>query len=107
MSGTASACSGNGHFGNGKHLLEAPEILWTWLETSPGVTIGSIRPVWIIEQLMRQKASERPVKVPRDRRKREGLLTNMMCKIVKEWIQSQESNMLSPYCRKETAADTR
>ena len=59
-------------------ILEAPEILWTWLETSPGVTTGSIRPVWIMVQLMRQNASERPVKEPKEMKKSDVLVTNMM-----------------------------
>ena len=64
-------------------LLEAPEILCTWLETSPGVMTGSIRPVWMIEQLMRQNASERPVKEPKEIKKSDVLVTNMMGRTLK------------------------
>ena len=78
MSRSASAYSENEHFFGRDCLLEAPEILWTWLATLPGLTTGSMRPVWMIEQLMRQKASEMPAKEPRDRRKSEDLFTNMM-----------------------------
>ena len=78
MSSSASAYSEYDHFFGEEYLLEAPEILWTWLATLPGLTIGSIRPVWMIEQLMRQKASEMPAKEPRDKRKSEDLFTNMM-----------------------------
>ena len=48
------------------------------LETSPGLTIGSRRPVCMIEQLMRQNASERPIKEPRDSKRSDDLLANMM-----------------------------
>lgn len=35
-------------------MPEAPEILWTWLLTTPKETTGSTRPVWMRPQLIRQ-----------------------------------------------------
>ena len=78
MSSYLSEGGRNGHIHKREHSLEAPDILWTWLEILPGVTTGSIRPVWMIEQLIRQKASERPVKVPRDNRRSGVLVTSIM-----------------------------
>ena len=100
MSSFWSAYSENDHFFSREYLLEAPEILWTWLATLPGLTTGSMRPVWMIEQLMRQNASEMPAKEPRDRRKSEDLLTNMMVLEMKV-IEFQEKNVMSPACWKE------
>lgn len=37
--------------------LLAPEILWVCPATFPGAMMGSTRPVWMMPQDMRQKAS--------------------------------------------------
>ncbi len=63
--------------GNGvkeEDLLWAPEILWTCDATFPGLTTGSIRPVWMTEHDILQKVEVRPLKRKRTRtRTRTGL----------------------------------
>ena len=44
-------------------LLDSPTIVWACAATTPGSTSGSIRPVWITAQFMRQKASAPSIKI--------------------------------------------